>query len=142
MDANPTGVPAQPDGDKALRELAAVVADALQRVEQDVRAAIAALSTSEPEDELAPTELDRTLSDGPNGEDEDVPDVPADTQPAARVCPLCGRPERVAISAESQHRDVSTDRWRLTPRGQAALAQSANSSTGADGREGSHADTK
>ncbi len=39
----------------------------------------------------------------------------------ARICPMCGLVEHQCVSPESQQRDVSEDRWTLTPLGQALL---------------------
>jgi hypothetical protein len=37
------------------------------------------------------------------------------------ICPICGCVEHVRVSPESERRDVSEDRWALTPLGQALL---------------------
>jgi hypothetical protein len=37
------------------------------------------------------------------------------------ICPICGCVEHVHVSPESERRDVSRDRWTLTPLGQALL---------------------
>ena len=37
------------------------------------------------------------------------------------VCPICGCVEHVHVNKESRQRDVSEDRWALTPLGQALL---------------------
>ena len=37
------------------------------------------------------------------------------------ICPICGMAEHLHVSPESHQRDVSGDRWALTPRGEALL---------------------
>ncbi len=43
------------------------------------------------------------------------------TTVGSRICPICGMVEHLQISPESQRRNVSEDRWALTPLGQALL---------------------
>ncbi len=50
---------------------------------------------------------------------QQAPRVPLTIGPA--ICPICGCAEHVSVSPESQRRDVSQDRWVLTPLGQALL---------------------
>ncbi len=48
-----------------------------------------------------------------------APYTPATVRPT--ICPICGMAEHIHVSPQSQQRDVSQDRWALTPLGQALL---------------------